>query len=249
MSKHYVKTVTHMGAIIRKRESGWQVEINWAKQRIRHTEDTLEKAKSWAEAKITELQNEGTSSLALSEDQRHDAVKALKVLPEGRTLDAILQEYVAAMAELDGAPLSNAVAFWKSHHKPAGGVKTVDELLEEYAQVKSEKGKRPRYVKDIKFRVGMFAKTFGSRHVHTITTTEINDWVKAQGYQGTTQINYLTYLTGFFNFAKRMKLIEVNPADSEAIERPDVDEKTTEVFSVNNVATLMAKTGAVDAGR
>ena len=241
MSKAYDRQITHSGAIIRKRESGWQVEINWQKKRIRHTEDTLDEAKDWAEVEVTRLKNEGTSALSLSEDQRHDAVKALRLIPADLSLEAVCREFLAAKAELDGTPLAGAVAFWKSHHKPAGGVKTVTELLADYVWIKSEKGKRQRYIKDIEFRVGVFARTFGTRHVHTITTQEINDWVNAHGYRGTTQINYLTYLTGFFNFAKRMKLVEVNPADSEAIERPDVDEKTTEVFSVDNVVTLMAQ--------
>lgn len=244
MSKHYGKMVTHKGAIIRERESGWQVEINWQKRRIRHTEKTLTEAKTWAEVEINRLRNEGTASLSLTEDQRHDAVKALRIIPEGLSLEAIVKEYVAAKTELDGSPLSNAVSFWKSHHKPAGGVKTVQELLDEYVKVKTEKGKRTRYIKDIRFRINVFAKQFGSRHVHTITTHEINEWVKAHGYVGTTQINYLTYLTGFFNYAKRLKLIEVNPADSDAIERPDVDEKMTEVFTVSNASEIMAVAAA-----
>lgn len=243
MSKHYVKCVTHSGAIIRKRERGWQVEINRNKRRIRHTEDTLEKAKSWAAAETTRLDSEGTAALSLSEDHRHDALRALRLLPSDLSLEAVMKEYVAAKAELDGTPLSLAVAFWKSHHKPAGGVRTVNELLDEYVRVKSEKGKRQRYVKDIAFRVGMFAREFGDRHVHTITTQDINEWIKQKDYHGTTQINYLTYLTGFFNFAKRMRLIEGNPADSESIERPDVDEKTTEVFSVDCVASVMTAAG------
>lgn len=124
MSKHYVKCVTHSGAIIRKRESGWQVEINRNKRRIRHTEDTLDKAKSWAAAETTRLDSEGTAALSLSEDHRHDAVRALMLLPSDLSLEAVMKEYVAAKAELDGTPLSLAVAFWKSRHKPAGGVRT-----------------------------------------------------------------------------------------------------------------------------
>lgn len=75
MTKHYGRMVTHKGAIIRERESGWQVEINWQKRRIRHTEATLAETKTWAEAEINRLRNEGTASLSLTEDQRHDAIK------------------------------------------------------------------------------------------------------------------------------------------------------------------------------
>lgn len=240
MSKNYGKIVTHKGAIIRERESGWQAEINWQKRRIRHTEKTLAAAKTWTEVEITRLHNEGTSSLALTEDQRHDAVRALKIIPTGMSLESVVKEYVAAKTELDGSPLAGAVTFWKSHHKPAGGVKTVNELLKDYVRVKKEKGKRDRYITDIQYRIGTFAKVYGTRHVHTITTHEINDWIQEHGCLGTSQINYLTYLTGFFNYAKRAKLIEVNPADSDAIERPTVDEKMTEVFTVDAVSKFMA---------
>jgi integrase len=241
MTKHYGKTITHKGAIIRERDVGYQVEINWMKRRIRHTEVTLEDAKTWAEAEISRLKNEGMAVLAFTESQRHDAISALfLLLPYGTSLSAAIEEYVAARKALAPAPLTEAVGFWTRHHKPAGGVKTVKELLEAYVAAKKEKGKRERSIRDIQSRMNIFARTFGDRPVQTITTADIEGWLKECGYQGQTQINYLTVLTGFFNYAIKQRLIELNPAKSEAIDRPDRDQKMAEVFAVADVEKIMA---------
>ncbi len=191
------------------------------------------------EQKLTALQNEGTAGLSLDANQRADAAKALKHLPAEHSLEDAVKAYAEATAKLDGAPLLDAVAFYNRHHKPAGGVKTLSKLLAEYVEAKRKSMRRARTIEDIECRIGRFALDFGERHVHTVTSQEIDQWLDKEDYKAQTRINYLRVFSGFFNFARRQKLIEVNPVDREHIDRPTVDEHIPEIFTAGQVTKIL----------
>ena len=70
---------------------------------------SLVEAKTYVEQKQSELKNEGLAALVLTEKQKHDAADAFK--------------------KLDGVPLGEAVTFYLRHHKPVGGVRTIDQSI------------------------------------------------------------------------------------------------------------------------
>jgi len=104
MSKTYSKSYVHKGAIIRRRGTVYQVEINVGGKRIRKTYDTLGEAESYIDKKQAELTNEGVRALSLTEDQRLDASKALPLLPLGATLESAVKDYADALKHLEGPP-------------------------------------------------------------------------------------------------------------------------------------------------
>jgi hypothetical protein len=99
-------------------------------------------ARTWIEQKYTELKNDGMSALSLSADDRVDAAKAKKHLPQGTTLEEAVKAYAASVSRLESASLDDAVEFYLRHHKPVGGVRTVTELLKEYLVAKEKLGRR-----------------------------------------------------------------------------------------------------------
>ncbi len=207
MNKTYRRKWLHRGAIIRQRGDGFQVEINTPGKRHRKTLSTLAKAKTHIEQKQVEITNQGLAAFALSDKQRQDAMEAFK--------------------QLGDTPLSTAVTFYLRHHKPTGGIRTVNELLTDYLDTKTKAGRRPDTLSDIKSRIGMLAATFGDRHVHTLTTADLSTWLDTNNYQGISRANYRRAFTGFFGFAKKKKLIEFNPATD--IEKVALDETMPEI--------------------
>lgn len=239
MTKTYRRKWSHKGGIIRQRGKSYQVEINSRGKRYRERASSLDRAKQIIELKTNEIRNEGIVALSLTTDQRVDAGKALRHILPGLSLEETAKRYAAAVTRLDGSPLDDAVTFYIRHHKPVGGVKTVTELLADYVAAKEKSGRRKRTITDIKCRIGSFAERFGNRHVHTITATDIEQWLGEGGYGAQSMVNFLRVLSGFFNFARKQNLMDTNPADRDHVERPKMDERLPEIFMQGQVEKLL----------
>ncbi|MCX6995904.1 MAG: tyrosine-type recombinase/integrase [Kiritimatiellaeota bacterium] len=220
MSKTYRRKWFHQGAIIRQRGQVFQVEVNHNGERKRCTWPTLAEAETYAEQKRIEVANRGTSAFALNNSQRLQAVEAFQ--------------------QLGNIPLSKAVAFYLRHHRPAGGTRTVSELLADYLDAKRKAGRRPDTLTDIKCRIGKLVKKFGSRPMHTLTAAELTGWLDANKYEGVSRANYRRAIMGFFNFAMKKGLLELNPA--AAIEKVALDETLPEIFTVAETERLLQAT-------
>ncbi|TAN36508.1 MAG: hypothetical protein EPN23_08455 [Verrucomicrobia bacterium] len=223
MSKSYRRKWLHQGAIIRQRRDAFQVEINEGGKRYRKSLASLAEAKTHIEQKLIEIGNRGAAAFALNDRQRHEAIEAFK--------------------QLGNIPLSKAVAFYLRHHKPTGGTRTVNEMLTDYLDTKTKAGRRQDTLTDIKCRIGMLAKTFGERPMHTLTTTELTEWLDANNYQGVSRANYARAFVGFFGFAIKKGLMDFNPATN--IEKVELDETLPEIFTVTEAERLLWATETV----
>ena len=85
-----------------------------------------------------------------------------------------------------------------------------------------------------------FSEEFGKRHIHTLQPEDIDGWLDDNNYTGQSRINYCRVFSGFFNFARKLRLIGSNPADKDHIDRPKLDEHLPVVFPVATVETLMS---------
>ena len=220
MAKTYQKKWLHAGAIIRRRGGAFQVEINADGKRRRKSWDTLAKAKTYAEQKKIEIRNRGIAAIQLTGRQTQEAVEAVKLL--------------------QGVSLLDAARFYVRHHKPLGGVKSLKELMTMYLDAKEQANRRPDTIADIRTRIGRLVAVMGERHVHTITSKELVDWLDQGEYRGVTRANYIRAFRSFFKFAIQQGLLEISPAD--ALERPKFDEKLPEIFSVGEVNRLLLAT-------
>jgi len=136
-----------------------------------------------------------------------------------------------------GVPLVEAIRFWKRHHRPNGGTRTVSDLYQEFLKSKISANPRQRTIEDIRHRIGRFAKDFGDRGVHEITSWELEDWLDTMAAQGVTRSNYIQHFRGFFNYALGKTLIEHNPAAS--IQKPLKDEAMPTFMPVGDVRKVL----------
>ncbi len=216
--KAYKKKWFFAGAIIRKRgKKSFQVEINRDLKRTRVSFKTLEDARVYANEQRTLLANEGLAAFELTPRERQDAAEALDVL--------------------GGTPLVEAARFYVRHHKPAGGVRTINELMAEYLVVKKKANRRPATLGDMRSRIGGLARAFGDRHVHTLTVAELSSWLDEHTKTPISRNNYRRVFVGFFNFARKQGLVELNPAGN--IEISEIDEKLPEVFTPTEAQRIL----------
>jgi integrase len=214
------------GGIIRRRGAAFVGEVNHAGRRTRKTFSTAEAAEKWIKQKREDVLNLGTRAMRLDGRRTEDALQAIHMLN-------------------DAATLREAARFWLRHHRPQGGTRTVDQLYREYLQAKIDTRRRPATIREIRNRVGRFAKTMGERQVHDITPADLVSWVRSLDVHGFTKNNYIRMVRGFFTFALRQDLIERNPADRLEMDR--IDERLPDflpVTSVQHVLKTIEKTDA-----
>lgn len=216
----------YKGRIIRPRGTAWQVDFGTKNgKRVQRSFETQADAKQ----SIDEYADQKSLEQV---DQKNRRV-ALYDLTDAQRMDVL-----TAFDKLSGhASLTDAAEFFMSHTAPGGGTRTVSEVLEEYLDTKKRANRRASTLSDIKMRIGRFADRFGDSPVHTVTTHDLETWLNDMGYTQISRLNYRTAFTGFFNFAKKKKYVKENPAGD--IERPIVDERTTEILTVRECGKLM----------
>ena len=108
--------------------------------------------------------------------------------PTGKPIVLAASEYAAAIKDLAGEPLADAIRFYREN-RPAGVTnKTVPEIVAELlAGNKDERG--DRWSKSLKGQLKRFAESFPSP-LHVVRAPEINDWLSRQGKSGYTRRNY-----------------------------------------------------------
>ena len=69
-----------------------------------------------------------------------------------------------------------------------------------------------RHVSDLRSRLKKFAAKFDGQRVATISTAEIDDWLRALPFGPVTRNHYRSVVVQAFNFAVRRRYATSNPA-------------------------------------
>jgi integrase len=120
-----------------------------------------------------------------------NAVERLK--PFGRTITDAVEHYVAHL---------------KASEKSCTAVQLVKELL----AAKKAAGVGERHLRDIRIRLGKFAEKFDGQMVATITSKDIDDWLRSLPFSPLTRNHYRALVVLAFNFAVRNGYAAANPA-------------------------------------
>lgn len=127
---------------------------------------------------------------------------------EGTELTALLRVMAKDCAERlkeRGKTIADATDFLLAHLKAIAKSCTVTVLVSELLAAKEADGASKRYLQDLSWRLNRFAQDFGKRMVATITSTEINDWLRGLRVAPVSRNNYRRVLVVFFNHAVKGK--------------------------------------------
>lgn len=183
------------------------------------------KTKREAEAHLKSLKQEqgliGRDAARLTESAKKDAANALQLLNGATTLTA-------------------AAEFYIEHTCPAGGSQTIAEMYDYYLQRKTVAGLSEYHLKSLRSRVGRFAKAFGQRQLHEMTTRDIEDWFDSNRFRGTNRNNHKLYLNGFFNFAVQAGHLRVNPVEGVMKAKRGTRKQQPRIFTVAEVRAILS---------
>jgi len=125
------------------------------------------------------------------------------------------------------------VAYLKANDKSCTAVQLVKELL----AAKKADGVSERHLYDIRSRLSVFAEKFDGQMVATITSKEIDSWLRSLPVAPLTRNHYRQVVVLAFNFAVRAGYATANPAAHAA--KAKVISEAPGILSVSEVARLL----------
>jgi integrase len=99
-----------------------------------------------------------------------------------------------------------------AHLKASKESCSASELVAELVAAKKTDGASKRHVDDLDSRLNIFAEKFDGQPVATITTKEIDHWLRSLNVSAVTRNHYRRLLVLAFNFAVRQGYATANPA-------------------------------------
>ena len=175
--------------------------------------ETREQANAFAAFKNAELRKYGAAGSEFSSRLREEAAECVERL------------------SAYGKTLTNATDFLVAHLKASERSITAAALVPQLIAKKQADGKSKRYVADLRSRLPRFAKKFDGQPVATITTEEIDDWLRSlPKVSPTTRNNFRRTVVMMFNYAVRHRYATDNPAAKT--------EKATEKDSPPGILTV-----------
>jgi integrase len=142
-----------------------------------------------------------------------------------------------------GKTVADAIEFYLPHLQANNRTCTFRELVAELLPAKEADGASPRYLQDLRSRLGQFANIFGEKPVSEIQGHEIDDWLRGLNVSPVTRNNFRRVLRTAFNFAKDRGYCVGNPALSTS--KAKEVEGTVGILTVAETARLLE---AADAG-
>jgi integrase len=189
-------------------------------ERTRKHFKSLSEAKEFLDRKRVELTNFGTAAATLNERDRAEYIECRDIL---KTYGISLREAVNKLIpQLKAEQVTSLVSI----------------TMEEFLKAKKSDGLSVRYRKDLKSRIKLFSKNFGARTMASITTAEIDDWLRSLPGGAVNRNNYKRNIGVFFSYAEKRGLILQNPVilTSKAKEIA----KNVGVFTPDQASKLLA---------
>ena len=158
----------------------------------------FQEARKLRDQKQEERGKYGVAHLAFSDRQRIEYAECVELLrPFDKSLSDAVRHYV-----------SHLEAGEKSCHAV--------QLVAELVAAKEKDGASQRHVDDLRSRLTIFANKFNGQPVATITTAEIDDWLRSLNVSAVTRNHYRRLIVLAFNFAVQRKYATANPAEKTA---------------------------------
>ena len=200
----------HLKFVVNYREAG---------KRKRSFFETEAQAKSFAAFKNADLAKSGIEHSEFPTAIRVMAQNAVEQLrPFGKTIADAVGHYVA---------------YLKASEKSCTAAQLVNELI----AAKKADGVSERHLQDIRSRLSVFAEKFNGQMVATITSREIDTWLRSLPVAPLTRNHYRQVVVLAFNFAVRAGYATANPAAHAA--KAKVVGEAPGILSVSEVARLL----------
>ena len=199
----------------------WELTIYAQGKRSRSLHDTQAEAeKAWA-GHLRQVKRFGTDAAQYSPDELREFSEARRIIPN--------------------VDLREAARFYRLHHPEGSRASTVEDARAEFIAAQEGRKLSKRHLSGLKAHVGLFADSFGSDQIRSITGNVVLDWLASLPLDARTVANYHGSLCNFFNWCERRNLVHEAPTKSvHEGDLPRANPKPKGVLSVDQCAAMMA---------
>jgi integrase len=189
----------------------------------RHFEFTREGKKAADDfVKLAKKQqaNYGTAAFSISDALRSEALHCANKLAE------------------TGYTLTDATRFFLDHIQAEQNSISVKDAVEQLIDSRKKAGLSDRYCRDLRLRLGRFAKAFDKAGVSTITARQIDHWLIGLNVAPGTRNTFRRDLRTLFSYCEKHGYCATNEA--KKTERAKQVDKPVEILSVEQAAGLLS---------
>ena len=209
-------------------------------KRHRLNSNSLDAAKREAMAKVAQLPRGDVDAVQLNGRDRLTYGRALDAIrPTGVALDTAATEYAQAARILAGHSLIEAASFYMRHHANGVTGRLVAEAIEDFWYAKKAGGRSAVYLKDIRYRMGGFSKTF-NMEVRQLVAQDIADYLEGLQLRPRSFNNHLSMLRTFFRFCQARGWLSKHADLLALIERRSATGSDIEIFTPSELRGLLA---------
>jgi integrase len=139
-----------------------------------------------------------------------------------------------------GKTIKDATDFYVTHLRANERSCTAVQLVTKILTAKKADGLSSRHLEDLKSRLNVFAKRFDGKPVSTISSSEIDDWLRSLTVSPVTRNNYRKAAKVAFNFAIKRGYALTNPV--LATEKAREPKHKPGILSIEQASTLLTDT-------
>jgi len=200
----------------------------------------LGEAELHAQARVGQLAKGTAEILRLDGGQLLEYVRAKAAVEEfGLALDTIAIEYRDARHLGNGASPVEMARFYAKHNPTRMPKKLVPEVVTEMIAAKEADRMSAVYLKDLRGRLGRFAKSFQGQ-ISLVTSAEIEDFLRGLNLTGRSRNNYRRAIATMFYFAESRGYLPKGFAQVDSVALAKQEATEIEIFRPEEMARLMA---------
>ena len=203
--------------------SHFMITWNVGAERKRESRSALGAAKARAEEIATSILNGRTAALELTGTDRDSYGHAMRALkPFGIPLHAAIEEWAAAKKTIGPVSLITVADDYAKRHSEKLPPGRIPDLVAKCIEEKRQDGLSHRYVIQLRSDLNRMAAAFPGS-VASLTTGELDQWLRGLDVAARTRNNLRTSVTTFFSFCRRHGFLPKNiPTEAEGLSRAKV---------------------------
>jgi integrase len=151
-----------------------------------------------------------------------------------------LSDFIAAKRKLAvyGKTINDAVDYYLDNLERIRRCKTtVAELVSELLEAKRKDGRSKVYLADLRNRLKIFTRDFGTQPVAAVTSSAISEWLRNLSGSPKTRANFRQNVSVLFGYATDEGMIDKNPV--LRVKKPKLLDRPPEIFSVDELNALL----------
>jgi integrase len=218
----------------------YSVDYRWGGRRFRKAYADPQKAKNEADAAVKKLMSGESEALKLTGQDRALYLQLLTILkPTGVELYTAVHHFAEAFKILDGDLVVEAAKDYAKRNLKNMPRKTVQEVLDEMLDAKRNAKLSRRYLQDLGYRCGAFAKAFRCPLI-SITPSDVRCYLEKQNIEPRTFKNQFASIRTLFQFAEARMYLPKDHGVLDGIEPPKDVGSAIEIYSPDEISSILA---------